>query len=440
MQVGTRALAILSALTEVPGRLVAKHELLERAWPGGRVDDANLKVQISTLRKALRGCEGLIRAEASLGYRFLGEAVRADPYLDAQRRSSLVPQLLTEPIGRDGVIAEIVSLLKESRLVTVLGPGGIGKTTVALAIAHRLAHTFTDETCFVDLSRIARDDQIGEAVARALGFPVGEAPPAFEQIQAALQGRRILLVIDSCEHVADAIALLVEQVLGLSNEVWILVTSRESLRVGAEFVWQLEPLEVPPSLMDNAANAARYPAVQLFLRAAAEVSDDFTLDDEIAPTIVEVCRRLDGIPRAIEMVASMVATLDIGEIRRSLDQRLPLLELDRQDANPLHDSLFSTLRWRCDLLPLNERAVLRRLALFTGAFTLDAAVAVAADDVTDASAVREAVVALANKSFLIVNLRISPPEYRLFETMRAYVASPRGEGDATERLDRCQNC
>jgi predicted ATPase len=420
----------------VPGRLVAKRELLERAWPGGRVDDANLKVQISTLRKALRGCEGLIRAESSLGYRFLGEAVRSDPYLDAQRRSSLVPRLLTEPIGRDGVIADIVGLLKESRLVTVLGPGGIGKTTVALAIAHRLAHTFADETCFIDLSRIACDDQICEAVACALGSPVGEAPPAFEQIQAALQGRRFLLVIDSCEHVADATALLVEQILGLSNEVWILVTSRESLRVGAEFVWQLEPLEVPPSLMDNAANIARYPAVQLFLRTAAEVSDDFTLDDEIAPTIVEVCRRLDGIPRAIEMTASMAATRDIGELRRRLDQGLPLLAFDRHGGNALHDSLFSTLRWRCDLLPFNEQAVLRRLALFTGSFTLDAAVAVAADDVMDASVVRAAVIALANKSFLIVNLQISPPEYRLFETMRAYVASSRGEGEhATGRLD-----
>ncbi|ANW01138.1 ATP-binding protein [Bradyrhizobium icense] len=430
LQVGTRALAILSALTEAPGRLVAKRELLERAWPDGRVDDANLKVQISALRKALRGCEGLIRAESSLGYRFLGEAVPGDPYPDAERRCSLVPQLLTEPIGRDGVVADIVGLLKESRLVTVLGPGGIGKTTVALAIAHRLAHTFADESCFVDLSRIARDDQISEAVARALGSPVGEAPPALEQIQAALQARRLLLVIDSCEHVADAIALLVEQVLGFSNEVWILVTSRESLRVAAEFVWHLEPLEVPPpSLMDNAANAARYSAVQLFLRAAAEVSDGFTLNDEIAPTIVEVCRRLDGIPRAIEMTASMVATRDIGELRRRLDQRLPLLEFDRQGDNLLHDSLFSILRWRCDLLPFNEQAVLRRLALFAGAFTLDAAVAVAADDVTDASVVREAVVALANKSFLIVNHQISPPEYRLFETMRAYVVSPREEGN-----------
>ena len=325
MQVGARALAILSALTEAPGRLVTKRELLERAWPDGRVDEANLKVQISTLRKALRGYEGLIRAEASLGYRFLGETVPSDPDRNIPRRRLSMPPLLTEPIGRDDVVADIVRLLKENRLVTVLGPGGIGKTTVALAIAHRLSDTIADETCFVDLNGIARDDQLYGAVARALDFPVGEAP-TLEQIQVALQGRNLLLVFDSCEHVTDAVALMVEHVLSFSDQVRILVTSRESLRVGAEFVWHLEPLEVPPPcLIDTAANAARYSAVQLFTRTAAEVSGDFTFDDESAPAIVELCRRLDGIPLVIKTAASMVGTLDIGEICRSLDQRLSLL-------------------------------------------------------------------------------------------------------------------
>lgn len=414
LRVGARAQAILSVLTETPGRLVGKRELLERVWPDGHVDDANLKVQISTLRKALHRCEGLIRTESSLGYRFLGETVPNDSYRSTQRRCFLAPRHLTEPIGRDGVVADIVSLLKESRLVTILGPGGIGKTTVALAIAHQLADTFADETCFVDLNRIARDDQICEALARSLDLPVGEAP-ALEQIKVALRGKRLLLVIDSCEHLTDAVALLVEQILSFSNEVWILATSRETLRVGAEFVWQLEPLDVPPPSPSNTAvNAARYSAVQLFIRIATEVSGDFRFNDDTAPTVVEVCRRLDGIPLAIEMAASMVGPLDIGEILRNLDQRSSVLESDRQAANPMQHSLFSTLHWSSNLLPVNERAVLRHLTFFTGAFTLDDAVAVAADDITDASIVREAVIALANKSFLIVNHEISPPEYRLF--------------------------
>jgi predicted ATPase len=423
LQVGARALAILSALTEVPGRLVAKRELLERAWPDGHVDEANLKVQISTLRRALRGYEGLIRAEASLGYRFLGETVPRDPDRNIPRRRFSMPRLLTEPIGRDNVVADIVRLLKENRLVTVLGPGGIGKTTVALAIAHRLPDTTADETCFVDLNGIARDDQLYGAVARALDFPIGEAL-TLEQIQAALQERNLLLVFDSCEHVTDAVALLVEHVLSFSDQVRILVTSRESLRVGAEFLWHLEPLEVPPpSLIDTAANAARYSAVQLFTRTAVEVSGNFTFDDESAPAIVELCRRLDGIPLAIKIAASLVGTLDIGEIWRGLDQRFSLLEPERQAAKPGQRSLISTLDSSYDLLPLNERAVLRRLAQFAGAFTLDSAVvAVIGDDVVDASAVREAVVALANKSFLIVNHQVSPPEYRLFETVRVHAA------------------
>jgi len=437
LPVGARALAILSALTEAPGRLVAKRELLERAWPDGGVGEANLKVQISALRKALRGYEGLIRAESSLGYRFLGKTAPSDPHLNPQRRSFLAPPLATEPIGRDDVVASIVRILKDNRLVTVLGPGGIGKTTIALAIAHRLSDTFADETCFVDLNRIARDAELYGAVARALDTSVGEVT-SLEEIQAAVQERRLLLVIDSCEHVTDAVALLVEHVLSFSDQIRILVTSRESLNVRAEFVWHLDALEVPPrSVIDTAANAGGYSAVQLFTRTAAAASDDFIFDDETAPVIVELCRRLEGIPLAIEMAASMVGSLDINEIRRSLDQRFSLLDFDRPAANPRQRSLFSTIDWSYHLLPLNERAVLRRLALFTNAFTLDAAVAAVADDTTDASVVREAIVALANKSFLIVNHQVSPPEYRLLETMRAYTASSGGEKEHTmERSDR----
>ena len=425
LQVGARALAILSALTEVPGRLVPKRELLQRAWPDGGVDDANLKVQISALRKVLRGYGGLIRAESSLGYRFLGAP--SDPHLNPQRHSFLAPPLATDPIGRDDVVASIARILKDSRLVTVLGPGGIGKTTVALAIAHRLSDTFTDGTCFVDLNRIALDTELYGAVARALDISVG-AVTSLEEIQDALQRRDLLLVIDSCEHVTDAVALLVEHLLSFSDQIRILVTSRESLNVRAEFVWHLEALEVPPrSVIDTAANAGGYSAVQLFTRTAAAASDDFIFDDETAPIIVELCRRLDGIPLAIEMAASMVGTIDLVAIRRSLDQRFSLLDDDRPAANPRQRSLFSAIDWSYHLLPLNERAVLRRLARFADAFTLDAAVAAAADDATDVSVVREAIVALANKSFLIVDHQVSPPEYRLLETVRAYAANAGGE-------------
>jgi predicted ATPase len=424
LQVGARALAILSALTEAPGSLVSKRELLEQAWPDGGVDEANLKVQISTLRKALHGCEGLIRAESSLGYRFLGETVPSDPYLNTRRPVFVAPPLPTELVGRDDVVAAIAGTLKDNRLVTVLGPGGIGKTTVALAIAHRLSDTFADGTCFIDLNRIARDGELYDEVACALDLSVGEVT-SLEKIQAALQGRRLLLVIDSCEHVTDAVALLVEHVLSFSDQIRILVASRESLNVGAEFVWRLEPLEVPPSSVIDTANVARYSAIQLFIRTAAEASDDFIFDDESAPAIAELCRRLDGIPLAIEMAASMAGTLDIGEIRRSLDQRFSL-DGDRPATNPRQRSLFSTIDWSYHLLTFNERAVLRRLAHFTGAFTLDAAVAVAADDLADGSVVRETIVALANKSFLIVNHQTSPPEYRVLEATRAYAASSGG--------------
>jgi len=430
VRLGSRAAAILGALLETPGELVSRAALYERAWHGRTVDEANLKVQISGLRKALLEYGNLIRAESSLGYRFVGDvSVYRSP-----RRRSRTPRTTTTPIGRDMVIGNIREFLQKDRLVTVLGPGGIGKTTVALAVANGLEESYSDGICFVELDRITDENQVYAAVTAALDLPVHVAA-SLDQVLLALHGRRLLLVLDSCEHVTENVALLVERALSDTRDVHILVTTRETLRIEGEVVWRLDPLDIPPtSLPATAENIQGYSSVQLFTRTVRQRAPNFEINDPVAAAIADVCRRLDGIPLAIELAASMVDVLGVDEVRRGLDERFSLLWVDRRTTIPRHRSLAATIDWSFDLLSEKERAVLRRLAIFAGPFALDAAIEIASDGELDRASVREAVVALANKSFLSVNHQVTPLEYRLLETTRAYASQASSPASDRERV------
>ena len=418
VQLSVRALSILSVLIETPGRLVSKAELLDRAWPGLKVDESNLRVQISGLRKALGDHGNFIRSEACLGYRFVGKLATSKPAVPA--RQLRVPRTATMPLGREEVIASIVGLLGNNRLVTIVGPGGIGKTTVALALANEVGGAYRDGACFVDFGRVADEKQVYAAVTGSLDFAI-EVAPTVEQILLALHGQRLLLILDSCEHVTERVAQLAERILTETSDICILVTTRESLRVAGEAVWRLEPLETPPlSVQAAASNIQGYSSVQLFARTARQGAVNFQLNDGNAETVAEICRRLDGIPLAIELAASMVDVLGIDEIRCGLDKRFSVLNVDRRTAIPRQRSMAATIDWSYSLLPAREKTVLRRLACFTGSFTADAAIAVASGDELDAATVLNAVAALANKSLLNVNHQVVPLEYRLLETTKAY--------------------
>jgi predicted ATPase/DNA-binding winged helix-turn-helix (wHTH) protein len=421
VRLGSRAAAILGALIEAPGRLVSKAELLNRVWPGTTVDEANLKVQISSLRKILGDYKDVIRAEASLGYRFLGSVI-ADDRLSppAEKRRFYVPRRIATPIGRADAINSISELFKQSRLITVLGPGGIGKTTVALEVANDLGNGYADGVCFVDLGRIVSKDQVYATITDALelSFGIGST---IEQLLLGLDEKRLLLMLDSCEHVREKLAPFIERILSETDGIDILVTSRESLGLDGEAVWRLEPLATPPaSQRTTVGNFQSCSSIQLFLRAVRQGSIDFQVDDVKAAAVSEICRRLDGIPLAIELAASMVGVLGIDEVRRRLDESFSLLRIDRRTAIPRQRSMAATIDWSYDRLSREEQAVLRRLASFSGPFTLDGAIAIASDTEIDAETVRKAVAALTSKSLLNLYRKAPTPQFSLLETTRAY--------------------
>ncbi|WPO42534.1 ATP-binding protein [Tardiphaga sp. 42S5] len=435
VQLGSRARALLGALIEKPGELIPKAQLYERAWPGLQVDERNLRVQISGLRKALGDHGALIRTEASLGYRFTGRlSSDASTEIVAAGLPHHALSTAVAPLGRDEMVNDLIRMLSEGRLVTVLGPGGVGKTVVALAVARRMEREYRDGVHFVDLGGATDERQVHAAVACSLGR--GESGCSIEQVVLALRGRQTLLILDSCEHVAEYVAALAERILRETEKAVVLATSRESLRVGGEIVWRLEPLEVPPANFKAVAKtASAYRSVQMFLQVARQHALAFHLDDGNASSVVAICRRLDGIPLAIELAASMVGVLDLDEIQRGLDERFPLLTMERRTAIPRHSSMSAAVEWSYGLLSAEERSTLYCLAKLHGWFSLDAALAIASDGTMRPEKVRNVIVALANKSLLNVSQQVSSIQYRLLETTRAYVLQ-RHENTRTQDLAR----
>jgi predicted ATPase/DNA-binding winged helix-turn-helix (wHTH) protein len=421
---GARALAILDALVEAPGRLVPKAELLHRAWPGLNVDEANLKVQVSSLRRVLGNLKILIQAEGSLGYRFVGH-IDLDGRLGLPLSGFQLPMSRTTcfPIGRGGVIQGVSDLLRRERLVTILGTGGIGKTTVAREVAHQIADEYSDGTYLVDLGGGAGATAIAAKLLDALQNRT-ESRSTLAQLLRLLEDRHLLLVLDSAEFATRRVAEVVEQILDATDDIDILLTTREPLSARGERIWRLAPLEIPPaSLQATAATIENYASTQLFVRTARAGAVNFQVGDVTAEAIAEVCRELDGIPLAIELAASTVGVLGIDEIRRRLDEQSSLIDLDRRAAIPRQRSMAASIEWSYDRLPQQEKIVLHRLASLTGWFTLDDAVMNATDDKhLDAATVRSAVLALTNKSLLEFDDQAATPAYRMLEMTRAFAS------------------
>jgi len=327
---------------------------------------------------------------------------------------------LTRTVGRADIVGTLAAQLPERRFITVVGPGGIGKTTVALAVAERRVALYEDGARFVDLAPLADPLLVPSALASVLGAAIRSEKPIPGLVN-FLKDKQMLLVLDSCEHVVEPAAALAVEVLKGAPGVHILATSREPLRAEGERVHRLLPLKLPPeSVRFTAAEALTFPAVQLFVERAAASLDGFELGDAEAPAVADICRKLDGIALAIELAAGRVDAFGVRDLAAHLDDRFRLLTRGRRTALPRHRTLSATLDWSYEFLPESERATLRRFAVFPGTFTLEAASAVAAGTEIAASDVVDCVANLVAKSLVAADVGGAIEYYRLFETLRAY--------------------
>jgi hypothetical protein len=289
-----------------------------------------------------------------------------------------LPQLTNALIGRGRDVAEIEVLLSQHRLVTLVGSGGVGKTSLSLQVGADLMARFPDGAWFVELASLDRAELVSETVAAVFGLPVHGARPAADAIATFLRSRCALIILDNCEHVIAAAARLADTLLKTCPNVSLLASSREALSVSGEHAYPVRLLDVPPpSTGLTAAQAVQHSAVHLFVERAASALGRFSLTDETAPIVAEICRRLDGIPLAIELAAPRLKVLRPKELLTRLDDRLRLLTAGSRTAVPRQQTLRAATQWSYGLLSEAEQAMLRRLGIFAGSFTLDAVAAVA---------------------------------------------------------------
>jgi predicted ATPase/DNA-binding winged helix-turn-helix (wHTH) protein len=437
--IGSRRLDILIALVERAGDVISQRELIARAWPNLVVEKANLRIHIAGLRKVLGdGVDGAryITNVPGRGYCFVAPIQRFKmdstvlPEVAQARKSGplkTLPAPLTRMIGCERAIAVLLDLLREKRFVSIVGPGGMGKTTIAIALAHALLDEFDDAVFFVDLGVLAEDAMVTAAVASALGISM-QAPDPLNSLLAFAADKRILLVIDNCEHVIGAAATLTERIFRAAPYAHLLTTSRESLRVEGEYVYLLHPLEGPPDNADlTAAQALASPSVQLFMERAAAGGHRPQLSDAEAPLVASICRRLDGIALAIELVAGRVGAYGIQVIGELLNNRFRLLWQGRRTALPRHQTLYAMLDWSYRLLPDRDRQVLCRLSVFVGNFTFEAAQAIGGDADMNAQQVAAALASLIEKSLIWVSPIEETTYLRLLDVTRIYAAEKLAE-------------
>jgi predicted ATPase/DNA-binding winged helix-turn-helix (wHTH) protein len=428
VRISSRALDLLTVLVDHAGELVGKDELLAHAWPNTRVEENNLRVHIGTLRKVLGESSAGVSYVATVpgrGYSFVAHVQResVQPLLAAvapSMNADPLPAPLTRMIGRAETLVLLLSRIRKQRLVTIVGPGGMGKTTIALAVAERLSRSLEHHARFVDLSPLGDPQLLPSALASVLGIPSRSENP-LSGLLAFLRDKRMLIVLDSCEHLVEAAATMVEALLKGARGVRLLATSREPLGAEGEWVERLAPLGIPESQAGlTAALALAFPAIQLFTERAAAGIEGFKLSDEDVPAAVEICQKLDGIPLAIELAAARVGLFGIPRLAARLNDRLDVLTRGRRTALPRHKTLRATLDWSYGILSGDEQVVLKRLAVFCGEFTLDSATAVASSADAAGADVPELVATLVAKSLVVASLREGVAWYRLLDTTRAY--------------------
>jgi predicted ATPase/DNA-binding winged helix-turn-helix (wHTH) protein len=439
LQIGSRALDILITLLERAPEVVSKRELVRRTWGDLVVDEGSLRVHITALRKQLDDLDSSVSYVSNVhgrGYCFAGAVTWATPEATPKQTPRAVPRLPREPllmVGRENAVGELAARLKKQRFVSIVGAGGIGKTTVVLALAHRLLPKFKGAVHFLDLATIEDPRLLASTLATQLGLVSDQRSP---DNLTFLREQRLLLVFDSCEHVIGAIATLTENIFRDAPQVHILATSREALRAEGEQVHHLPPLECPPPDVESltATRALGFTAVQLFVKQVTDSGHPYELTDSDAPTVAQICRRLDGIPLALELAASRVEVYGVQGTASLLDKHFRLLWHGRRTALPRHQTLGATLDWSYKLLSGTEQLLFRRLAIFVTGFSLAAALPVVSEGL-DAAEVTEALATLVDKSLVTLD-GATVMRYRLLETTRAYAWQKLIESSEDQKIAR----
>jgi predicted ATPase/DNA-binding winged helix-turn-helix (wHTH) protein len=447
VRLGSRALELLSTLLSHSGEAVTKGELMARVWPDSVVEEATLRVHVATLRKALRdGRNGAryIQNITGIGYRFIATVSELDG--NAAARRTVPPPALKSPgnlptplarmIGRADSLARITRRLPRERLITIVGPGGIGKTALALAAANTLAEAYADGVYFVDLASVTDPQLVPNTFAAVFGHAVLSDDP-LPGLIASLRDKRVLIVLDNCEHVILAAATLAEKVLRRAPNVHLLATSREPLRAEGERVHRLAPLEAPPPAAElSIGEALGYPAIELFAERALESLDSFELQDADIPIVSDLCRKLDGIPLAIELMAARVDLLGIRGLAEHMRDEVRRLPNSRRAVPPRHRTLEATLDWSYSLLSDTEQRILRRFAVFAGGFDLASARAIVSDATIGDADVLNGILSLGAKSLLSADVSDDEVTYRLLETTRAYARERLFSSDESAEISR----
>jgi len=424
IKIGSRALALLAALAERPGQIVTNEALMTAGWPDTHVEEANLRVQMGTLRRLLDdGITDLsyIFNAPGRGYSlsFLAVETAGSKATTSGREPLGLSSPLTHLVGRQEAVLAVLTRIKQRRLVTIVGPGGIGKTRVAIEVAWARTSDSSQRVCFVDLASLSAGEFVATTIATALQFEGAKDLSTKEVLSRGLRAEPTLLVLDNCEHVLETVAELANTLLREVPTLRVLATSREPLLIDGEVTVRLGGLALPDEATETPtlSDVLSYPAVELFVDRATASSDSVVFLDEDADLLVRICRKLDGIPLAIELAAARMEVIGLARLSQVLGDQFSVFGGGRRSALPRNRTLGATLHWSFDLLAEEEKDALVCLSVFRTTFSMDAAIAVLP---FPAQTVMRRLSDLVAKSLVVVERRGQTVSYRLLETTRAF--------------------